>query len=327
MMNSKSGRLRPDKTPNDVFEKRFLSENLKMVFEKNSITNISNAIISFLQLYKKHLRPDIYHETEDKLSKQIDPEIKRLLNTLQKENYNINYENNSVGDILNAIVSFISLSKNSSHPDIHTGEENLSFEALDEEFQKIMKKEFSDDTIESNDDKTSKTLGQKRFISPREFFKETAPRRWVNVNLQNSISAWLKKLANEHGIVFDFLVGVMHDFESKQVALNIDGNKYNLTKSLKKWEKAINDYKEDDCWHEIKSVDYIDWFEIKCEEEIKTKEMLIFEALNKNSNAHFREFMWLAYKTCKRFTILREKHGRDYRIFLKIGDILISIKL
>jgi len=309
-------------------EKKFPNKNYKVKFEENSIAKVSNAIVSFLALYKKLLRPEINSETEDIEIEDAKPELKEILDELKTSNMNISFEDNSVVDVLNAIVSFLSLSKKDNVPDIYSGTEDIPFEERDPEFKKILMGEFENDAGKSEDEDTiTKTKDQQKFISPKEFVKETAPKQWVNANLQSSLSNWLKNLANKYGIIFDFIVGIMHDFDRKQVVLNIDGHKYNLTESLNKWNKDINEYREDTHWFEIKGADYIDWFEVKCDEKLKSKDEIIFDALNKNSDPHFREFMWLAYKTSDKFIIFREKFGRNYHIFLKLGDLITSIKL
>lgn len=308
-------------------EKKFPNKDYKVKFEENSIAKVSNAIVSFLALYKKLLRPEINSETEDIEIEDTKPELKEILDELKTNNLNFSYEDNSVVDVLNAIVSFLSLSKKDNLPDIYSGAENIPFEQRDPEFKKILMDEFkNNDDKSENEDEIIKTNDHK-FISPKEFVKETAPKQWVNANLQSSLSNWLKKLANKYGIIFDFIVGIMHDFDRKQVVLNIDGHKYNLTESLNKWNNEINEYREDNHWFEIKGADYVDWFEVKCEEKLKSKDEIIFDALNKNSDPHFREFMWLAYKTSDKFIIFREKFGRNYQIFLKLGDLITSIKL
>ena len=309
-------------------EKKFPNKNYKVKFEENSIAKVSNAIVSFLALYKKLLRPEINSETEEIEIEDTKPELKEILDELKTSNMNFSYEDNSVVDVLNAIVSFLSLSKKDNVPDIYSGTEDIPFEERDPEFKKILMGEFENDAGKSEDEDTiTKTKDQQKFISPKEFVKETAPKQWVNANLQSSLSNWLKNLANKYGIIFDFIVGIMHDFDRKQVVLNIDGHKYNLTESLNKWNKDINEYREDTHWFEIKGADYIDWFEVKCDEKLKSKDEIIFDALNKNSDPHFREFMWLAYKTSDKFIIFREKFGRNYHIFLKLGDLITSIKL
>ena len=323
-MNLGSGNFEPEKSPH---EKRFKNRDYKVNIEPESISNVSNAIVSFLSLYKKLLRPEISSESEDIDFEEAKPELKKILKDFQKENFNISYEDNSVVDVLNAIVSFLSLSKKNNVPDIYNGMEGIPFEEKENEFKDIMKEEFSDVKIESEKEvKIPTTKDKKRFISPKEFVKETAPRQWVNANLQSSISAWLKKLAKKYGIILDFIVGIMHDFERKEVVFNIDGSKYNLTQNFKKWEEEISEYRDDNYWYEIKGADYIEWFEVKCEEKLKSKDEIIFDALNKNSDPHFREFMWLAYKTSEKFIIFREKYGRNYRLFLKINDLMTSIK-
>ncbi|MFW9898745.1 MAG: hypothetical protein ACFFDO_05735 [Candidatus Thorarchaeota archaeon] len=324
-MFSRSGHFERDKSP---IKKKFQNNNLKVSFEDNSISKVSNAIVSFLSLYKKLLRPDISSETEDIDIEEAKPELKKILNEFNTGDFKVSYEDNAVVDVLNAIVSFLSLSKNENSPDIYSGTEDIPFEKKDPEFKKIMEEEFADskDKLEVVD-KSIETKDQKDFISPKEFVKETAPKQWINANIQSSLSSWLKNLVNKYGIIFDFIVGIMHDFENKQVVLNIDGNIYDITETLNKWEEEIGDYREDDYWYEIKGADYVEWFEVKCEEKLKSKDEIIFDALNKNSNPHFREFMWLAYKTSEKFIMFREKYGRNYQIFLKIGDLITSFNM
>ncbi len=334
-----SGPLKPEKSP---YERKFRKDNLNSIFKKNSMTNISNSILTFLKLYKKHLRTEILSEIEDIPFEERHPEFSEILQEIQKEGFNINYENGGETEILKAIVSFLTLSNQVAQPFIYTGTEDIPFEERHTEFKKIMKDEFLDniakskkeeirlnkkDILAEKKDIIPKKKNQKKFISPEEFVNETAPKPWVNAKLHNSLSIWLEELANKHGIIFDFVVGIMHDFDSKKIVLNVDGNKYNLTESLKKWGQGIKECWEDDNWYEIKRIDYIEWFEQECEEEMKTKDAIVYEALNNNSTPHFREFMWLAYKTCDKFIIFREKYEKKYRIFLKIGEILSLVEI
>ena len=233
------------------------------------------------------------------------------------------YNESDIANISKAIVSFLSLSNKISRPDIYSGTKDIPVKGVDPEFRKILRQEFIESNLETEEDEAV-TEEPKRFISPREFIKETAPKHWKHAHFQSALSNWILQLTSRYGVVLDFDISVVHDYENEQAALDINGNKYNIIESLEKWETIISNYHKDHFWQEIHRDEYI---KIDGEETIKSIETILLNALTKNPGSRYYEFLWIAYKTCEDFVIFRNEKKGEYRIFIREGDLLTSMKL
>ena len=240
-----------------------------------------------------------------------------------QKGYSTRYDENDITNISKAIVSFLSLSNKISRPDIYSGTKDIPVKGVDPEFRKILRQEFVEDKIKPEEQEVV-AENQKRFISPREFIKETAPKHWQDAHFQRSLSDWILKLTSQYGVVLDFDISVVHDYDNEQAALDINGNQYNIIESIEKWETIINNYYKDHFWQEVHKDEYI---KIDGEETIKSIETILLNALTKNPGSRYHEFLWIAYKTCEIFIIFRNERRGDYRIFIKEGDLLTSMKL
>ena len=234
--------------------------------------------------------------------------------SFQNKGFNISQDDSYFENISNALVSFLSLSKKIHRNDITNPETNS-------EFRNILKQEF--ESKEGIPDVNNVPLTTKKYKSPRDFIKETAPKHWNVAHLQKALSNWIEKLKSKHGLILDFDIGVIYDHEKNESVLNINGSLYNLVNNIEKWEKIINNYCEDAYWQEVKEDEYI---EIEGEDSVKSIEAILLNALSKNVSSRFYEFLWLTYKTCEKFILLKEIDGKLFRVFIKEGDLLTSMK-
>ncbi len=237
--------------------------------------------------------------------------------------YSTSYNEKDIVNISKAIVSFLSLSNKISRPDIYSGTKDIPLKGVDPEFRKILRQEFIE---KQSEPETQEVVveEQKRFISPREFIKETAPKHWQHAHFQNALSNWILKLTSQYGVVLDFDISIVHDYENEQAVLDINGNQYNIIENFEKWETIISNYYKDHNWKEINKNEYI---KIDGEETIKSVETILLNAFTKNPGSKYHEFLWIAYKTCEDFIIFRNDQRGEYRIFIKEGDLLTSMKL
>lgn len=233
------------------------------------------------------------------------------------------YNESDIANISKAIVSFLSLSNKITRPDIYSGTKDIPVKGVDPEFRKILRQEFVEKKLETEEQEAG-VEEQKRFISPREFIKETAPKHWKHAHFQNSLSNWIIGLTRRYGVVLDFDISVVHDYENEQAVLDISGNHYNIIEDIDKWETIISNYHKDHYWQEVHKDEYI---KIDGEETIKAIETILLNALTKSPGSRYHEFLWIAYKTCEDFIIFRNDHKGEYRIFIKEGDLLTSMKL
>ncbi|MFX1276209.1 MAG: hypothetical protein ACFFBP_04575 [Promethearchaeota archaeon] len=244
---------------------------------------------------------------------------------LKKPKTNIVGEDTYFDNISNAIVSFLSLSKKIQRPDIYSATEDIPKKGVNPEFTRILKQEIDGINESLNEEKKKIELAEKKkFISPREFIKETAPKHWNVAHYQNSLLDWKKKLKSEYGLILDFDINIVYDNEKDQSFLNIDGAHYKLVPNLDKWKNSIRHYREDEDWIEINHKDYI---ELEGEYTIKELEMILLNALSKNLNSRYHDFLWLAYKTTEKFLMFKEESRNFYQIFIKEGELLTSMKL
>jgi len=243
--------------------------------------------------------------------------------SFSQNGYSTRYDENDIANISKAIVSFLSLSNKISRPDIYSGTKDIPVKGVDPEFRKILRQEFVEKRAETEDQEVI-AEDQKRFISPREFIKETAPKHWKNAHFQNSLSNWILRLTSQYGVVLDFDISVSHDYDNEQAVLDINGNHYIIIEDYDKWETIIRNYHKDPFWKEINKDEYI---KIDGEETIKSIETILLNALTKKPSSRYHEFLWIAYKTCEDFIIFRNERNGEYRIFIKEGDLLTSMKL
>ena len=243
--------------------------------------------------------------------------------SFSQSGFRTRYDESDIANISKAIVSFLSLSNKITRPDIYSETKDIPIKGVDPEFRKILRQEFIDENAR-NDERGMDVEEQKRFISPREFIKETAPKHWKHAHFQNSLSNWIMKLTSKYGVVLDFDISVVHDYENEQAALDINGDHYNVIESIEKWETIISNYHKDHFWQEVNEDEYI---KIDGEETIKSIETILLNALTKNPGSRYYEFLWIAYKTCERFVLFKNEHKGEYRIFIKEGDLLTAMKL
>jgi hypothetical protein len=238
--------------------------------------------------------------------------------------YEARYNEKDIANISKAIVSFLSLSNKISRPDIYSGTKDIPVKGVDPEFRKILRQEFVERELGTEEQRIQNVEEEKRFISPREFIKETAPKHWKHAHFQKSLTNWILKLTSQYGVVLDFDISIVHDYENEQAVIDINGNQYNIIESIEKWETIINNYHEDHYWKEVHKDEYI---KIDGEETIKSIETILLNALTKNPSSRYHEFLWIAYKTCENFIIFRNDSRGEYRIFIKEADLLTSMKL
>ena len=123
--------------------------------------------------------------------------------SFSQKGYSTRYDENDITNISKAIVSFLSLSNKISRPDIYSGTKDIPVKGVDPEFRKILRQEFVEDKIKPEEQEVV-AENQKRFISPREFIKETAPKHWQDAHFQRSLSDWILKLTSQYGVVLVF---------------------------------------------------------------------------------------------------------------------------
>ncbi|MBN1803576.1 MAG: hypothetical protein JW891_18850 [Candidatus Lokiarchaeota archaeon] len=222
-----------------------------------------------------------------------------------------------IENISNALVSFLSLSKQVQRPDIRPSK--MCWERSSSLNPKI------DISIEEdNQSELSKEDENKieiRFKSLREYIEETAPYKWNLALKQESLKAWIEDLKKDLGIALSFNIEVIYDQEKASTYLKINDSKIRLYE-FRDWVSLLNDYRKDLNWEEIDNNKLV---KVKGVDDIKYIEALLINAVNGNQNSQLYEFLWLAYKTSEEFTLFRNKENNKIRAFLKQGDFYSSL--
>ncbi|MFX1238219.1 MAG: hypothetical protein ACFFAS_06115 [Promethearchaeota archaeon] len=214
-------------------------------------------------------------------------------------------------NLSNALVSFLSLSKQVKRPELFNQDKTNSTDLND---VKVNTEPIS---------RIKKDRNNAQFKSLNEFIKETAPRNWTVAVMQESLKSWIEGLKSDYGISLDFALEVIFDSEKNITFLKIGESLIRLY-SKNEWENLLDTYRKDIDWKEIEKNEII---ETKGLSNVKYLEATILNSINKNNHSCLYEILWLAYKTSDDFIMFKSDTKKRHHIFIKEGDFLSSIEI
>ncbi len=232
---------------------------------------------------------------------------------------NISFSQNDayIENISNALVSFLSLSK-------QVRRSNLCSSSLDLGVSQKIKPQIEISVEEEKQSETWKEGENKieiRLKTLRDYIIDTAPDNWTLALKQEELKSWISLLKKDLNLELDFDIEIVYDQEKTSAYLNINNSKIKLYE-FRDWVSLLNDYRKDLTWEEIENQKLV---KIKGLDDIKYVEALLINTIKKNPKSQLYEFLWLAYKTSEEFIMFRNKENDKNHAFLKQGDFYTSI--